>query len=120
MHPVPSIAAATAFLLCASAGAQAQYPGFLGTQGPFLNKADLVQADLAVQRLLNPSPAILGASVAWAEKTSGDSGLLTLQRTYQSQGRECRTVKWQEDFKSGAARTVLLDACLVTGRWRLM
>jgi len=120
MSPLPRMLAATAFLLCASASAQAQVTGFFGDQGPFLDRSDLVQADLAARRLLRPHPAALGTSAAWAEPTSGDSGLLTLQRAYQSHGRDCRTVQWHDDFKSGAERTLLLDTCLVAGRWRLM
>ncbi len=120
MSPLPRMLAATAFLLCASASAQAQITGFFGAQGPFLDKADLVQADQAARRLLRPRPAALGTSAAWAEPTSGDSGVLTLQRAYQSHGRDCRTVQWHDDFKSGAERTLLLNTCLVGGRWRLM
>ena len=120
MSRVPIVFAATALLLCASTGAQAQHPGFFGTQGPFLDRADLVQADLAAQRLLSPHPAAPGTSAAWADPASGNSGTLTLQRAYQRHGRDCRTVRWHDDFKSGAQRTLLLDTCLVEGRWRLM
>ncbi len=120
MSRLPRILAAMAFLLCASASAQAQITGFFGEQGPFLDGADLVQADMAAQSLLRPHPAALGTSAAWAEPTSGDSGLLTLQRAYQSHGRDCRTVRWHDDSKSGTERTLLLDTCLVSGRWRLM
>ncbi len=120
MSPLPHISAVTAFLLCMGASAQAQYPGFFGTQGPFLDKADLVQADLAARCLLGPRPAALGTSTAWAEPTSGNSGVLTMHSAYQRHGRECRTVQWHDDFKSDAERTLLLDTCLVEGRWKLM
>lgn len=120
MSPLSSVVAATAFLVCTSTGVQAQYAGFFGTQGPFLNRADLAQADLAAQRLLSLRPAVLGTSAAWAEPGSGNSGTLTLQRAYQSRGRDCRTVRRHDDFKPGAERTLPLDTCLVGGRWRLM
>ena len=109
-------------LLMAGAGtsARAQITGFFGDQGPFLDRADLVQADAAARRLLRPRPAAVGASETWAEPSSGDSGTLTIQRAYQSQGRDCRAVQWHDVFKSGADRSVILQTCLVAGRWRLV
>ncbi len=107
-------------LLGSGAGARAQVTGFFGDQGPFLDRADLVQADNAARRLLRPHPAAVGVSETWAEPSSGDSGTLTVQRAYQSKGRDCREVQWHDVFKSGADRSVLLQTCLVAGRWRLV
>ncbi len=80
-------------LLMASTGARAQITGFFGNRGPFLDRADLVQADDAARRLLQPRPAVVGASETWAEPSSGDVGTLTVQRVYQSPGRDCRAVQ---------------------------
>ncbi len=114
---------AALILLGTGASARAQmtgFAGFFGDQGPFLDRADLVQADNAARRLLRPRPAAVGASETWAEPSSGDSGTLTVQRAYQSHGRDCREVQWHDVFKSGADRSVLLQTCLVAGRWRLV
>ena len=109
-----------ALLLGLSVTGHAQVLGFFGDKSPVLDRADLIQADQAARRLLRPQPAALGTSETWAEPTSGDSGTLTLERAYQSHGRNCRAVRWHDVFKSGAERSLLLDTCLVAGRWRLM
>ena len=119
--PISSrVIVAALVLLGTGASARAQITGFFGDQGPFLDRADLVQADNAARRLLRPRPAAVGASETWAEPSSGDSGTLTVQRAYQSHGRDCRAVQWHDVFKSGADRSVLLQTCLVAGRWRLV
>lgn len=107
-------------LLLIGGAAHGEAMGFLGTPGPFLDRADLVQADAAAQRLLHPQPAALGTTEAWAEPGSGDSGTLTMERAYRSKGRDCRGVRWHDLFKSGAERTLHLNTCFVAGRWWLM
>jgi len=80
-------------LLSIGTSVRAQALGFFGGEGPFLGWAELIQADQAARRLLRPRPAALGMSEIWAEPTLGDNGTLTLERAYQSHGRDCRAVR---------------------------
>jgi len=103
-----------------TAGAQAQLMPLFGSDGPFLNREDFVQADAAARVLLEPQPAPLGTFARWSDPASGNSGVLTMGRAYSKSGYDCRTVSWRDIFKGGIERTVLLETCRVGGAWKLV
>lgn len=101
-------------------GAHAQGPRLFYDGGPSLAQADLERANQATFKLLDPHPAPVGTSEAWAEPTTGNSGTVTMKRSYQQSGHECHTVSWHDLYKGGAERTVLLNGCRIEGQWELM
>ena len=120
MSSALALGVAALVLLLVPAGAQAQVFPFLGTQGPFLNRADFALADAAARKLLEPQPAAKGTVENWTDQASGNSGSLTMGRAYRKHGRDCRSVSWHDAFKAGEKRTVALDTCRIAGVWKLM
>ena len=108
------------FITSVPTRSQAQFIPFFANAGPFLSKKDFTFADVAAHKLMDPRPAPLGTAVAWSNPVSGDSGIVTMGRTYQKSGYDCRVLSWHDDFKNGVQRTVMLNTCHVSGVWKLM
>lgn len=98
---------------------QAQFTSALGWKSPMLNRTDLALANAAAQKLLNPRPAPLGTTTTWSNSASGNSGTLTMGRAFQKGSHDCRTVSWHDVFRRGGTRTLMLDTCRISGRWKL-
>jgi hypothetical protein len=111
----------TAVLCLWSACAHAQINPFRGYKGPVLTKADLDQGRQAADRLLNADAAKVGASETWTGPTSGNSGTLTVQSTFERQGNTCRSLRSVVNYKAGTKRNWTLNVCrLPNGEWKLV
>ena len=108
-----------AALACLPMSARAQVNPFRPFHGPTLPRADLDAGKQAASRLLGADPKPVGATETWTGPTSGNSGVLTIERAYQRQGHVCRAVRSRIIYKQGTERSFLLQACRVGGRWRL-
>ena len=108
-----------AALACLPMSAHAQVNPFHGYRGPTLSRPDLDAGRQAAGRLLGADPKPVGATETWTGSTSGNSGVLTVERVYQRQGHECRAVRSRIIYRQGTERSFLLQACRVGGRWRL-
>ena len=106
--------------LAASGYAHAQLIPFFANMGPFLNTEDFTFANAAAHTLLAPQPATLGTAIPWNNPASGNSGILTMGRSYERDGHDCREVSWHDLFKDGNQRTLTLDTCNISGVWKLM
>jgi surface antigen len=110
----------TVLLVSSFSRSKAEFIPFFGNMGPFLNREDFTLADAAVHKLMDPQPAPLGAAVDWNNPISGNSGILTMGRTYHKKGYDCRVVQWHDVFRDGTQRTVMLNTCHISGVWKLM
>jgi hypothetical protein len=113
--------AVAAAVLCLSAGhAHAQINPFRGYNGPVLTKADLDQGTQAADKLLRVDGAKVGTSENWAGPTSGNSGILTVEKTFDRHGMTCRALKSVVNYKAGTTRTWNLNVCrTANGAWKL-
>ncbi len=114
---------AAAALLAATAllpkPARAQINPFRNYSGPVLSREDRAAGREAAERLLAaPSPQV-GAWESWTGATSGNSGVVEIERIYRRNGLDCRTIRSTVQFKAGSDRAVVLQACNVGGRWKL-
>jgi hypothetical protein len=99
--------------------AAAQINPFRNYNGPVLSKADITAGREAAARLLDaPSPQD-GMAETWTSPSSGNSGILTIERIYQQNGNDCRAVRSLVQYRNGRERNLLLQTCKVGGRWRL-
>lgn len=106
-----------------SSGAHAQINPFRGYNGPTLSKEDFAAGNAAAQKLLTDDQGELGKSERWAGPTSGNTGILTVEKSFRRQGMECRTLKSEVRYKKTATspRTLNLNVCrLHSGEWKLM
>jgi hypothetical protein len=104
-------------------GARAQINPFRGYNGPTLSKEDYAAGNAAAQKLLTDDQGELGKSEPWAGPTSGNTGTLTVAKSYRRQGMDCRTLKSEVRYKKNPAspRTFNLNVCrLHSGEWKLM
>ena len=115
-----TIGATALILILGATVVRAQFVPLFGNQAPLLNGADFDLANAAARKLLEPQPAAMGTIADWKDSASGNSGTLTMGRTFQKDGHDCRTVSWHDLFKDGEERNLLLDTCRVSGVWRLM
>ena len=108
-----------AFACCSPAGAYAQLNPFRGYNGPTLAKPDIDAGRVAADRLLGSDPKPVGTVETWTGPTSGNSGTLTVERTYQKQGHQCSALRSRVTYKEGTDRSSLLQVCRVGGQWKL-
>jgi hypothetical protein len=118
---IPGSAAllAAAIVALTAAPAAAQINPFRNYSGPVLSKADIAAGREAAARLLAEADPKVGASESWTGPTSGNTGILTIERIYQQRGNDCREVRSNVAYKAGTHRSFLLHTCNVSGRWRL-
>jgi hypothetical protein len=105
-------------------GADAQINPFRGYKGPTLSKEDLASGQAAANKLLTEDQAQVGKSEDWSGPTSGNRGSLSIQKAFQRQGMECRTLRSEVHYKKAPAsppRTLNLNVCRTkAGEWKLM
>jgi hypothetical protein len=106
-----------------TSGAHAQINPFRGYKGPTLSKEDYAAGNAAAKKLLTDDQAELGKSEPWTGPTSGNTGTLTVEKSYRRQGMDCRTLKSEVHYKKPhtSPRTLNLNVCrLHSGEWKLM
>lgn len=111
------------FLAAWPSGAGAQINPFRGYKGPTLSKEDLASGQAAANKLLTEDQAQVGKSEDWTGPTSGNTGTISVQKAFQRQGMECRTLRSEIRYKitSASPRTFHLNVCRIkTGEWKLM
>jgi hypothetical protein len=104
-------------------GAHAQINPFRGYKGPTLSKEDYAAGNAAAQKLLTDDQAELGKSEPWTGPTSGNTGTITVEKSFRRQGMDCRALKSEVRYKKNPAspRTLNLNVCrLHSGEWKLM
>ncbi|WP_428492666.1 hypothetical protein [Rhodopila sp.] len=112
-------------LLCAwPTGADAQINPFRGYKGPTLSKEDLASGRAAAEKLLTEDRAEVGKSEDWSGPTSGNSGSISVQKTFQRQGMECRGLRSEVRYKRASPshqRVFNLNVCRTkTDEWKIM
>jgi surface antigen len=111
------------FLAAWPSDAGAQINPFRGYKGPVLSKADLTSGQAAANKLLTEGQAQVGKSEDWSGPTSGNTGSISVQKAFQRQGMECRSLRSEVRYKitSASPRTFNLNVCRIkTGEWKLM
>jgi hypothetical protein len=111
------------FLTVWPSGARAQINPFRGYKGPTLSKEDLAIGQAAADKLLTADEAEIGRSEDWVGPTSGNTGSISVQKAFQRQGMECRTLRSEVRYRKTPAppRTFSLNVCrLKSGEWKLM
>jgi surface antigen len=112
------------FLSAWPIGADAQINPFRGYKGPTLSKEDLDSGQAAAGKLLHEDQAEVGKSEDWAGPTSGNTGSISIQKTFQRQGMECRVLRSEVHYKktpTSPASVLNLNVCRIkTGEWKLM
>src|ERR1700761_3496758 len=73
------------FLAAWPMGAHAQINPFRGYRGPTLSKEDLDSGQAAAGKLLNEDQAEVGKAEDWTGPTSGNTGSISVQKTFQRQ-----------------------------------
>lgn len=112
------------FLSAWSTGAHAQINPFRGYKGPTLSKEDLASGRAAAGKLLNDDQGQVGKSEDWAGPTSGNTGSISVQKTFQRQGMDCRGLRSEIRYKKDSTshpKVLNLNVCRTkTGEWKLM
>jgi surface antigen len=110
------------FLAAWPSDAGAQINTFRGYKGPVLSKEDLASGQAAANKLLTEDQAQVGKSEDWAGPTSGNTGSISVQKAFQRQGMECRTLsEVRYKIASASPWTFNLNVCRIkTGEWKLM
>jgi surface antigen len=103
-----------------AAPASAQINPFRRYSGPVLSKDDIQAGKEAAARLLAQKPATVGASQFWVGARSGNTGTLSIERIFRQQDRDCRAVRSKIQFKAGGERSFVLNACEVSGQWKVV
>ena len=105
-------------------GADAQINPFRGYKGPTLGKEDLASGQAAAEKLLTEDRAEVGKSEDWSGPSSGNSGRISVQKTFQRQGMECRELRSEVRYKrASSSRPSVrnLNVCRIkTGEWKIM
>jgi hypothetical protein len=104
--------------------AHAQLGLFRGYRGPSLSHEDWASAQAAADKLLTEDQAQVGKSEDWVGPTSGNTGRLSVQKEFQRQGMECRTIRSLVNYKKASMsppRIFNLDVCHTkSGEWKLI
>ncbi len=104
--------------------AHAQINPFRGYKGPTLSKEDLASGRAAAAKLLTDDQAQVGKSEDWVGPTSGNTGHLSIERTFQRRGMQCRTLRSEVRYKrapTSPPRVLNLNVCRIqSGEWKLM
>jgi surface antigen len=111
------------FLAVWPSGAQAQINPFRGYKGPTLTREDLASGQAAAGKLLTEDQGQVGKSEDWEGPSSGNSGKISVQKAFQRQGMECRTLRSEVRYKKTPTsnRTLTLNVCRIkSGEWKLM
>jgi surface antigen len=104
--------------------AHAQVNPFRGYKGPALSKEDLASAQAATKKLLTEDQAQVGKSEDWTGPASGNTGSISVQKTFQRKGMECRALRSEVHYKkspSSSPKILNLNVCRnKTGEWKLV
>jgi hypothetical protein len=78
----------------------------------------------AAGKLLNDDQAAMGKSEGWTGPTSGNTGTISVQKTFQRQGMDCRALRSEVHYKktpNAPPRVFNLNVCRIkTGEWKVM
>ena len=81
---------------------------------PFGDTLNLTAEDLEIMRKavrsdLSDQPA--GTSTDWSNPKSGNAGTITVNRYFESEGRECRELEYMVTPKDGFEQRYFLSGC---------
>ena len=120
METARRLAALALGLACsaASPGAAAQFVGLLkGGPAELFDKTDLnLFMDTAYKALDEGAD---NERLAWTNAETGHRGDMTVLRTFESQGRNCRLLRVRNEAQ-GRRSDMRHNLCKIEGRWRLV
>lgn len=100
--------------------AQAQMLGLESDTNVTLTQADLDMIRTALGQQIHGKK--LGASVSWSNPTSGNSGTLSLQKTFERQGQHCEQIEYRlhpPEKGKLSDRYTLISCRQPDGTWKL-